>query len=430
MRPAASGALLLALTAASPVMGQATSDRVPAGRVPTPAASVHADLEQNRYHLGPIRLFPFLQIDDAGYNNNVFGTASDKVADETADVSAGARFLIPIGSKLFLRGLAAPEYIWYNHLAEGRAFGGNYEAQFLALFNHLTLDADGRDSRTASLLNAETLRTVLATTRIAHARGEIDVAGPLSLFGEGEAAQYRYEANPVPPRLLEDPAILDRREDRIRGGFRLHAREETSFSLAAEVVRTRFDDPVQGGDNRSEAILLGVVVDRPRVYLSLSAGYRDSRPIDASRFRELRTPTGSYFASYLVRSSVEIFVNGFRGAEYSVSETNPYYVATSNGGGVNLRFGSRFSVRVYGDYAENRYPIAAASDGGVRRTDTIGTVGGGLQVSLGRRLVLGVFGTEYRYDSNVPGVARNVFRLTSLISFQLSPIVSIRGGLS
>jgi len=197
-----------------------------------------------------------------------------------------------------------------------------------------------------------------------------------------------------------------------------------------EGVRTRFDDPVQGGDNRSEAILLGVVVDRPRVYLSLSAGYRDSRPIDASRFRELRTPTGSYFASYLLRSSVEIFVNGFRGAEYSVSESNPYYIATSNGGGVNLRFGARFTVRAYGDYAENRYPIASASDGGIRRIDTIGTFGGGFQVSLGRRLVLGVFGTEYRYDSNVPGVARNIFRLTSLISFQLSPIVSIRGGLS
>jgi hypothetical protein len=431
MRPVSSVAVLLALAAGvSPTMGQATSDRVPAGRVPPSAVAVHDDPEQNRYHLGPIRLFPFVQIDNAGYNNNVFGTASGKVADETADISAGARLLIPIGSKLFLRGLAAPEYIWYDHLAEGRAFGGNYEAQFLALFNHLTLDADARDSRTTSLLNAETLRTVLATTRVARARGEIDVAGPLSFFGEGESAQYRYEANPIPDQPLEDPAILDRQEDRVRGGFRLHAREETSFSLAAEVVRTRFDDPSQGGDNRSEAILLGVVIDRPKVYFDLSAGYRDSRPIDGSRFRELRTPTGSYFASYLLRSSVEIFVNGFRGAEYSVSESNPYYVATSNGGGVNLRLGSRLTVRAYGDYAENRYPAASATEGGVRRTDTIGTFGGGLQVSLGRRLVLGVFGTEYRYDSNVPGVARNIFRLTSLISFQLSPIVSIRGGLS
>jgi hypothetical protein len=51
-------------------------------------------------------------------------------------------------------------------------------------------------------------------------------------------------------------------------------------------------------------------------------------------------------------------------------------------------------------------------------------------VALGRRLGLGIFGTESRYDSNVPGVARNVFRLTSVISFQLSPIVSIHGGLS
>jgi hypothetical protein len=41
MHPAASGALLLALAAGvSPMMGQATSDRVPAGRVPPPAVAV------------------------------------------------------------------------------------------------------------------------------------------------------------------------------------------------------------------------------------------------------------------------------------------------------------------------------------------------------------------------------------------------------
>jgi hypothetical protein len=105
-------------------------------------------------------------------------------------------------------------------------------------------------------------------------------------------------------------------------------------------------------------------------------------------------------------------------------------MATTNGGGVNLQIGARFAVRAYGDYAENHYPIASASEGGVRRTDTIGTFGGGFQVALGRRLGLGIFGTESRYDSNVPGVARNVFRLTSVVSFQLSPIVSIHGGLS
>ena len=395
-----------------------------------PGDAVHADLEQNRYHLGPIRLFPFLQVDNAGYNNNVFGTADNKVGDATADISGGARLLVPAGSKVFLRGLAAPEYIWYHRLEEGREFGGNYEAQLLGLFNHLRFDAAGRYSRTSSLLNSETLRTVLSRTRTARGGAEIDVAGPVSLFGEGEAAEYRFTASPKPPQPLEDPAILDRREDQVRGGVRIHAAEETSFSLAAEVVRTRFDDPVQGGDNRSEAALLGVRIDRPRWYVNVSGGYRESRPIDASRFRDLNTATGSYFASFLVKSSIEIFVVGFRGAEYSVTTDNPYYVATTNGGGVNLQFSPRFSVRLYGDYAENAYPVPSAAEGGIRRKDTIGTFGGGFQLALGRRLGLGVFGTEYRYDSNVPGVARDIFRVTAGISFQVSPIVSIRGGLS
>jgi len=425
------GAAVAAASLHAPlVRGQATSDRVPAGRITAPADAVRSDLEQNRYHLGPIRLFPFVEIANAGYNNNIFGTADHKVADETADVSAGTRLLIPLGTKLFLRGTAAPEYIWYEHHSEGRTFGGNYEAEFLALFNRLRFDAAGRDSRTSSLLNAETLRTVFSKTRIVHGRGEIDLAGPFSLFAEGEKAQYRFEANPRPPLPLEDPAILDRREEQVRGGIRIHAREETSFSVAAESVRTRFDDPTQGGDNRSVAYLLGVLLDRPRVFVNVSAGYRDSKAIDASRFHPLRTATGSYFVSYLPRSTVELFIDGFRGVEYSISADNPYYVATINGGGINLQAGARVTIRAYGDYDENRYPLGSEGGGGVRRKDTIGTFGGGFQVQLGRRLGLGLYGTEYRYDSNVPGVTRNVFRVTAAISFQFSPIVSIRGGLS
>ena len=424
-------AALAAVLAARPAGAQATSDRVPATRTQTPAALVEADLQQNRYHLGPIRLFPFLQVDNAGYNDNIFGTADHKVADETADVSAGARLLLPVGSKIFLRGTAAPEYIWYAKHPDGRTWGGDYEGEFLALFNHLRIDADARDLKTASLLSAETLRNVVSRARIGRASGEVDVAGPVSLFGAGETSKYGFRAIPRPSEPLEDPALLDRKEEEIRAGVRVHAAERLSFSAAAEKTRAVFDDPAQGGDNRSVAYLLGVRIDTPRFFANLSGGYRDAKPIHASRFREFRTATGSYFLSFLARGSVELFADGFRGAQYSVTVENPYYMATVNGGGVNVQVGPRLALRAYADYDENRYPITVVVDGaGYRRLDKITSYGGGFQVLAGRKLGIGIFGTEYHFDSNVPGIARNVFRLTAFVSFQLSPIVSIRTGLS
>ncbi|HET9794866.1 MAG TPA: hypothetical protein VFS34_10415 [Thermoanaerobaculia bacterium] len=419
------------LFGATSALGQATSDHVPASRTEPVAKSVQADLDQNRYHLGPVRLFPFLEVDNAGYNNNIFGTADHKVADETATVSAGTRLLLPVGSKVYLRGTAAPEYIWYAHHADGRTWGGDYQGELLGLFNHLRLGVDARDTKTASLLNAETLRNVISRTKIGHASGEIDVAGPLSIFGEGEGSKYRFEAIPEPPQPLEDPALLDRKEEKIRVGLRLHSGETLSFSASAEKTRAEFDDSAQGGDNRTVAYLLGVLYDRPRFFANLSAGYRDAKPIHGSRFEEFRTATGSYFLSFLVRSNFELFADGYRGAQYSVTVENPYYMATVNGGGVNFQVAPRLALRLYGDYEENRYPLPVVIDGAAyRRLDRVASVGGGFQIRAGRKLVFGAYGTEYRFDSNVPGVARNVFRVTAAIGFELSPIVSIHGGLS
>jgi len=419
------------LAFAAPSVGQATSDHVPASRTETAAQSVRADLEQNRYHLGPVRLFPFVEVDDAGYNNNIFGTADHKVSDVTANVSAGTRLLLPFGPKVFLRGTVAPEYIWYAHHPEGRTWGGDYAGELLGLFNHVRLGADARDTKTASLLNAETLRNVVSRTRIGHAAGEVDVAGPLSIFGEGEGSKYRFEAIPEPPEPLEDPALLDRKEEKIRVGFRLHAAERLSFYASAEKTRAEFVDPVQGGDNRTIAYLLGVLVDEPRFFANLSAGYRDAKPIHGSRFEEFRTATGSYFLSFLLRSNIELFADGYRGAQYSVTVENPYYLATVNGGGANFSVSSRLTLRAYADYDENRYPIPVIVDGAsYRRLDQIVSLGGGFQIRAGHKLVFGAYGTDYRFDSNVPGIARNVFRLTVSVGFELSPIVSIRGGVS
>ena len=406
---------------------QATSDRVPAARTLSATESVKAEVDASRYHLGPIRLLPFIAVSNAGYNNNLFNSTEKKVGDYTATVAAGTRFVLPVGARLFVRGAAAPEYVWYLRHPEGRAWGRMLEGDVLAVFNRATIDAGGIDTKTPSILNAETFQNVLTTTEGGRGRADVTLVGSLAAFAQGETTRYRFESSPPSPASVADPALLDRHEVLGRGGLQLNRGDTASFSVFAEQVRTTFDNVPERGDNRSVAYGAGLSVRRHRIFVNLRVAYRESKAIHGSTFRSFSTTTGSYFISYFLRPTVELFASGNRGLQYSLTDTNPYYLSTTNGGGINVGFPHRISLRAFGSYGENRYPVPVDS---VRRLDKIVEWGGGIQFAASRRLSVGVLTYQDRYDSNVPGVSRTYFRVASLLTLELSSGLSIQGAFS
>lgn len=422
---------MLALGLCGGAAGQATSDVVPQERTLTTAESVKAEVDSSRYHLGPIRLLPYANLSNAGYNNNIFGTTDHKVSDYTATLAAGTRLILPVGTKLFIRGNGAPEYIWYARHADGRTWGHIGDGEVDALFNHASLVAGGNDTKTSSILNAETLRNVIESTQSGRARADVEIAGPLSIFAQGESTRYRFQSIPPAPAGLDDPAELARKEELGRAGLKLAIGPALTISPFAEKVRTTFAAGAVLGDNESTAYGVAVNLDRPRFFVNLSAGYRDAKPIDDSIFVHFSTVTGSYYISYFVRSDVELYVDGSRGTQYSLTTTNPYYLATTNGGGVNFQVGTRVYLRAFGTYGEDRYPILVEDQGAsVRRLDRITTWGGGVQYQASRRLAIGVVAEQDRYDSNVAGVSRTYYRINTLVSFELSPGITVRGAFS
>jgi hypothetical protein len=66
------------------------------------------DMARSKLHLGPIRILPSASIYNAGYDSNVFSTPTNPVADWTATFTAGARLLMPMGSKLYLSAALFP----------------------------------------------------------------------------------------------------------------------------------------------------------------------------------------------------------------------------------------------------------------------------------------------------------------------------------
>lgn len=379
-------------------------------------------MQRSRYRLGPIRLLPKFSIREAGYDNNILGAADEKVSDWTATVSAGARWILPIGSESYLRGDAMPEYIWYARLAQGRTLGGKFSASLLGLFSRISVEANASASKRATILNSESETRVIDNLRDGSVNVEIDLLRRLSVFAGGQTRRHRYTLNPGPPDLL-NVKQLDRTDSAAGAGIRY--RFLTFFDISAKIEGTQSDflGTARERDNRSIAYLLGVHYDRERLFINLSAGYRRGRPHNGSAFPGYSTTTGAYFVSYFLARPIEFQVYGQRGATDGLFLDNPYYFETRNGGGVNVRIRRRLLLRGYGEYGTNQYAVPVLVGGAeiVKRLDKATTVGGGFSMSLFRNATLTALVSRTNYSTNIPGFGRSVLRYTTGFSIEGAP---------
>ncbi len=369
--------------------------------------------------LGPVRVLPWFNLRNLGYNNNVNGSSDAEVGDWTASIGAGARLYLPMGSKTYIRLDALPEYTWYDRLASRRQWGGRGQAALLGFFNRLSFQVAGTFSEDASsVLTSEVPARVVRTGRDAKANVEIEMTRRISFFAGSEVLRERINDPGQGLINLIDVANYDRTDEVARAGVRYRIFSSWDLSLAAEETETRFEIDPQRRNNRSFAPLLGLHYDRPRFFASFYAGYRTGRPLGGSSFPQFQTVTGSGFLSYVLSRRVELSVFSSRHLVYGSSADNPYYIETRYGAGMSLHVLSRLSLKGYGNYGTNDYSFLkngpAATPG---RLDRVGAVGGGLSLGLGRGVNLTADAARTSYNSNLAGNDRAVFTLTTGLSF-------------
>lgn len=408
--------VLAVLFAATAARAQLASDEVPHQRTLPVSQEIRQTLESSRLRFGIFRLQPAFTLHDFGYDNNVFGTTNDAVADWHSSVSAGTRFIVPLGSRMYFRGTVMPEYTWYRKVTQLRAFGGEYEGSLLGLFNRLSLDADAHLFKGLSVVNSELERQALGTRSDASGNAEIEILRRLSLFGTAHAQRQRYQFSEQDRAVGIGLDQLERNEAVLRSGIRYRFASFLDVSVAAEKTKTDFLTATDR-DNKSGAVLLGVRYDRPRSFVSLSVGSRrgEAQNATSTPFPRYRTSTGSYYASHELSSRILLDVYGHRGVVYGLYVDNPYYLETRNGGGLTLPVGRRLALRGFGEVGANAYPVTVQS---VRRNDDVTSWGGGFAFRLYRRITLVALASDTRYTSNVPGQSRSIFRVATTISTQ------------
>lgn len=401
----------LACTAAS---AQVTSDSVPLGRIVPLQTQVQTQMQESKFHLGPFRILPRVQIVGPTYDNNVFGTSEDAVSDWSVVARAGISVIVPLGKKLYVRGDILPEYIWYSALTENRQWGGLYSGSLYAFFNRLSFQGDYVKRITPSYPNSEISTQVLSDSQAAFVRVEVDVTSRISAFASAAYDEYEYRplGDAPLPDVGNDLAKLDRREGGVRAGVRYKVSPTFDVGLAGEGTRAEFPQQPTLADNESTAVLASIHYDRPRFYVNLSGGYRDARARNGSSFTPFQTGTGSAYLSYTILRPLSLDAYGRRGVSYAIFENNPYYLETVGGIAANLLIGSRVTLRGFGEYGVNQYPVLVD---GIEREDKITTYGGNVRVSVIKNVSV-MAGAENRdYESNVPGGTRSYFRFVSSI---------------
>jgi hypothetical protein len=408
--------VLAAAFTAGAVRAQIVSDDVPQVRTIPAKEQVEADMQSAKFHLGPVRFIPTIAVRDAGYDNNVFGTVENQVSDWSFSVRGGVRVIVPFGSKIYLRGSALPEYTWYDKLEERRGWGGLYEAALLGFFNRMTTQLRAYDQEQFQLYSSEIPTKVFTHTQDASASFEIEILKRLALFAKVEGMRSRYSTD---GQLPTDPVNLNNRTDTsVRGGPRYYFSPDWSISAAVEQTWGDFVNDPQTRDNQSRAYLLGVQYVRPRLYFSLSGGYRTGDPRDNSTFPSYSTGTGSFFASFYAARWFEVQAYGHRNVQYSLTSENPYYFENRIGGAINLEVLGRVLLRGYGETGPNQYPVGQVNDGVVtHRRDQVTTFGGGASMIVVNPVVLTALVTRNEYNSNFPGGDRTITRFTINISF-------------
>jgi len=427
--------IVLILSTRQVALAQLATDQVPRERTIPVQESIKQEVESARYRLGPIHILPRLVLSNAGYDSNVFGTPSDcreaigcqetKTADWTATVAAGARFVAPIGAKMFATGDALPEYTWYQKLVSRRTTGGFYRASLYGFFNRVSLQVGGYTSKTSTPLSSETETRVIEVANDASANAELELTRRLSAFGGAEIRRARLGLAGVNLAVIGDVKQLDRDDEVARVGLRYRVSADWDVTLGTEGTRALFVLTPEKRNNQSVAYLAGIHYSRPRFFVSVNGGRREGRPLGGSTFPDYTTSTYSYFASYFLTRKLELQTFGHRGVYFGTplategGFANVFFVESRNGGGINLEVHPRVLLQARAEYGNNKFPapVLNAENTPVLRNDKVSNYSGGFSALLYRKVVLTALATRQAYDSVVPGLTRKVDRFTTSLSF-------------
>jgi hypothetical protein len=385
---------------------------------------LEAEMKLSKFRLGPIRLRPRLSLQGPTYTNNLTGTPGEAAPDWTATAVGGLRYIIPIGTRTFVRGEASPSYFWALNDKERRRFGWINDATLYAFLGRVTIEATGGFNRDTTPLSSEDIQPVGITSTRFGLRSELETFRKLSLLGEVRGIRRSYDTAGVSQTSAAEISKLEGNDLSI--GLGLRYRYSSSLMLAAIYERSTFRLPkASERDDDETGYVFSVQFQRRRLALNALGGLREFRAAGNYSFPTYRGTTGALFLAYELLRPLTLETHATRNLVGSLYLDNPYFVETRYGAGLALKLGRRIDLRGIFEIGTNSYPLASVTgaDVPIARKDDVKVLRGELWVQVLRSVrILGGL-SQTRYTSNIPGLDRSILAFTSTVDFGGSDLI-------
>lgn len=412
-------AILAALSTASSLYGQFVEYTQPGGDTAEGEVDQEAldrAAEEARWRLGGLRVDPWLALRNVSWHDNPSGTTDEAAqtdSDLSASAGAGLRAYLHSGPDVIWAAHVLPEYVWWADQTERRRVNGRYGLGVFGFFNRLALQATAQRSEQVRIVSAEVPQESNTRSDDFGLSAEVALGSTLSLFADTGRTLVRNRLDDQEP-LAAPLDLLDRTEDRARGGVRYRPGSRWRFGVGVEWTQADFESEARDLSNRGEAPTFEVAYQGPKFGASVDVALRSLEPEPGSQFVASDTTTGeARVAIDGNRLSPAVYFR--RTLAFSIVEGYSHYDTDVVGLELGVTAGRRTAARVFAESGENDYtgrsPTAPA------RLDDVTSFGGSLVIQLWRSLALEVSGARSDFDSNLPGQDRSLTSIGAGITF-------------
>lgn len=417
--------IVLTLLSSSPLSAQFRQYTPPGGTADAAASgkqAIEQRMEEARWRLGPIRLEPWLGLQDAAWIDDVFATpeasATEEVSDFTATVGAGLTAILPTGPHVFWTAQALPTYVWWQDLEERRQLAGSFGAGVFGYWNRLELEVHADRRETQGFQSLETAQlTVTRQDRVA-VDGQVRLRGALWLFAGASRREFEDVAEDEDDPRVSLFSRLDRDETSIRGGLAWVPSDRVRVGLGAEATEADFAPGARDLSNDDVAPTLSVSLGGSDATLSadVDLALRSIEPTGGSRFPGFDQLAGQARVRLQPgwRLSYEIY--GLSQPVLSLLDDYSHFEESRVGLAVTAQVGREGRLRIYGDIGELDYQALIPS--ALPRTDDLTAWGVNLTIPFGEALSLETGWQQLELDSDLPGLDRESSQVTLRFGLQ------------
>jgi hypothetical protein len=378
-------------------------------------------IEEARWNVGPLYVEPWVGLRRITWNTNPFGDPEGRGADAdlTATAAAGLQAYLPTGPDVVWTVHAVPEYTWWADQDERRRLNGRYGVNGYGFFNRLTLEGGATRTDEQGIVNAEIPEEVNTRSDRARAAVSLELGFSTSLFAEGSVTDFRYELSEEDRELGAGLARLDRTERRTRTGIRYRPRERWTFGVGVEWSEAELEPGARNLSNSGQAPQVEISYAGAKTTIDARASFRSLEADEGSGFRDTDTATYSLQAR-VEGNRIRPIIYARRTLALALSEDQSHFESDLAGISLGFPLGRRTRFRAFGE--TGRLDFEPVTDDLPAREDDVLGYGALFTMSLGEKFQIRLGGRRQEFDSNLPGLDREVTTIDVGITFSSGPL--------